>query len=49
MTKPAAIRIAPNVWRIPAARFDFVDIYAFVDDDEQVTLVDKAAALTART
>ncbi|MEY9860082.1 glyoxylase-like metal-dependent hydrolase (beta-lactamase superfamily II) [Catenulispora sp. GAS73] len=40
MSKEAAIRIAPNVWRIPAARFDFVNIYALVDDDGQVTLVD---------
>ena len=40
MSKEAAIRIAPNVWRIPAARFDFVNIYALVDEDGQVTLVD---------
>lgn len=40
MPKDAAHRIAPNVWRIPAARFDFVNIYALVDDDGQVTLVD---------
>lgn len=40
MGKEAAIRIAPNVWRIPAARFDFVNIFALVDDDGQVTLVD---------
>lgn len=40
MAKPAAIEIATNVWRIPAAPFDFVNIYAFIDDDGQVTLVD---------
>jgi glyoxylase-like metal-dependent hydrolase (beta-lactamase superfamily II) len=40
MPAPAAIEVAPNVWRIPAAPFDFVNIYAFVDDDGQVTVVD---------
>lgn len=40
MSKEAAIRIAPDVWRIPAARFDFVNIYALVDEDGRVTLVD---------
>jgi glyoxylase-like metal-dependent hydrolase (beta-lactamase superfamily II) len=40
MPAPAAYQVAPNVWRIPAAPFDFVNIYAFVDDDGQVTLVD---------
>ena len=40
MGRQAAIRIAPGIWRIPAARFDFVNIYALVDDDGQVTLVD---------
>ncbi|GLY88376.1 MBL fold metallo-hydrolase [Actinoallomurus iriomotensis] len=40
MAKPAAYEIAPNVWRIPAAPFDFVNIYALVDDDGQVSLVD---------
>jgi glyoxylase-like metal-dependent hydrolase (beta-lactamase superfamily II) len=40
MAKPAAHQIAPNVWRIPAAAFDFVNIYALVDDDGQVSLVD---------
>jgi glyoxylase-like metal-dependent hydrolase (beta-lactamase superfamily II) len=40
MSRQAAIRIAPGIWRIPAARFDFVNIYALVDDDGQVTLVD---------
>jgi glyoxylase-like metal-dependent hydrolase (beta-lactamase superfamily II) len=40
MANPAAYQIAPNVWRIPAAPFDFVNMYAFVDDDGQVSLVD---------
>ena len=40
MSAPAAYQVAPNVWRIPAAPFDFVNIYAFVDEDGQVTLVD---------
>lgn len=40
MSKDAALQIAPRVWRIPAARFDFVNIYALVDDDGSVTLVD---------
>lgn len=40
MAKPAAYRIAPNIWRIPAAAFDFVNVYALVDQDGRVTLVD---------
>lgn len=36
----AAYEIAPGIWRIPAAPFDFVNIYAFVDADGQVSLVD---------
>jgi glyoxylase-like metal-dependent hydrolase (beta-lactamase superfamily II) len=40
MAKTPAYQIAPNVWRIPAAAFDFVNIYALVEDDGQVTLVD---------
>jgi glyoxylase-like metal-dependent hydrolase (beta-lactamase superfamily II) len=40
MSALAAYQVAPNVWRIPAAPFDFVNIYAFVDHDGQVTLVD---------
>jgi glyoxylase-like metal-dependent hydrolase (beta-lactamase superfamily II) len=40
MSKPAAYEIAPNVWRIPAAPFDFLNIYALIDDDGQVSLVD---------
>lgn len=40
MSKTAAIRVAPGIWRIPAAPFDFVNVYALVDEDGQVTLVD---------
>jgi glyoxylase-like metal-dependent hydrolase (beta-lactamase superfamily II) len=40
MSNPAAYEIAPNVWRIPAAPFDFVNIYALVGDDGQVSLID---------
>jgi glyoxylase-like metal-dependent hydrolase (beta-lactamase superfamily II) len=40
MSRSAAYEVAPNVWRIPAAPFDFVNIYALVDDDGQVSLVD---------
>jgi glyoxylase-like metal-dependent hydrolase (beta-lactamase superfamily II) len=40
MAASAAHQIAPNVWRIPCAPFDFVNSYALVDDDGQVTLVD---------
>src|ERR1051325_6968376 len=47
MAKPAAYEIAPDVWRIPAAPFDFVNIYAFVDDDGQVSLVDTGTTSSA--
>jgi glyoxylase-like metal-dependent hydrolase (beta-lactamase superfamily II) len=40
MPASAAHQIAPNVWRIPRAAFDFVNSYALVDDDGRVTLVD---------
>jgi glyoxylase-like metal-dependent hydrolase (beta-lactamase superfamily II) len=40
MAKPAAFQLVPAVWRIPAAPFDFVNIFALIDDDGQVTLVD---------
>jgi glyoxylase-like metal-dependent hydrolase (beta-lactamase superfamily II) len=40
MAKPAAYQIAPNVWRIPALPWDFVNIFVLVDDDGQVSLVD---------
>lgn len=35
----AAVTLAPGVFRIPTMR-DFINSYAFVDDDGQVTLVD---------
>ena len=34
-----AIEIAPRVYRIPTLG-DFINSYALVDDDEQVTLID---------
>ncbi len=40
MSNPAALRVAPDLWRIPVAPFQFVNVYAFVDQDGQVTLVD---------
>lgn len=40
MPTSAAYQITPNVWRIPCAAFNFVNSYALVDDDGQVTLVD---------
>lgn len=36
---PPAIELAPGVWRIPTAG-DFINSFAFVDDDGSVTLVD---------
>jgi glyoxylase-like metal-dependent hydrolase (beta-lactamase superfamily II) len=35
-----AIRLAEHVYRIPTTPFDFVNTFAFVDDDGSVTLVD---------
>jgi glyoxylase-like metal-dependent hydrolase (beta-lactamase superfamily II) len=40
MTDQAAYELARNVWRIPAGPADFVNIFALVDDDGRVTLVD---------
>lgn len=34
------MQLAPGVWRIPTAPRDLVNTFAFVDDDDQVTLVD---------
>lgn len=39
MAKPAAVLLAPGVWRIPLLG-DFVNGFMFRDDDGQVTLVD---------
>jgi glyoxylase-like metal-dependent hydrolase (beta-lactamase superfamily II) len=38
--QPAAHEMAPGVWRIAAAPYDFVNVMAFVGDDGQVALVD---------
>lgn len=40
MGKAAAVEVVPGVWRIPTAPRDFINSYAFVDDDGSVTLVD---------
>jgi glyoxylase-like metal-dependent hydrolase (beta-lactamase superfamily II) len=40
VANPAAYQLAANVWRIPAAPFDFVNVFALVDDLGQVTMVD---------
>jgi glyoxylase-like metal-dependent hydrolase (beta-lactamase superfamily II) len=40
MAKVPAHQIVPNIWRIPATGFDFVNIYALTADDGSVTLVD---------
>lgn len=47
MSKEAAYEIAKNIWRIPAAPFDFVNIYALVEDDGRVTLVDTGVKSSA--
>ncbi|MBR7838583.1 MBL fold metallo-hydrolase [Actinospica durhamensis] len=48
MSKPAALCVAPNLWRIPVAPFSFVNVYAFVEDDGQVTLVDTGMKSSAK-
>ncbi|MGH3413697.1 MAG: MBL fold metallo-hydrolase [Marmoricola sp.] len=40
MARTPAVQLAPNVWRIPTAVKDYVNSFAFVDDDGSVTLVD---------
>lgn len=40
MAPPVAQQLSPQVWRIPAAPLDFVNVFALLDDDGQVTLVD---------
>jgi glyoxylase-like metal-dependent hydrolase (beta-lactamase superfamily II) len=40
MAKAPAVQLAANVWRIPTAPRDFVNSFAFVEDDGSVTLVD---------
>lgn len=36
----AFVRLAPGVYRIPLAPLDFINAFAFIHDDGQVTLVD---------
>jgi len=40
MARPPAYELAPGVWRIPTTPGDYVNVFAFRDDDGQVTLVD---------
>lgn len=40
MGRPPATELAPGVYRIPTTPGDYVNVFAFVDDDGQVTLVD---------
>lgn len=40
MATPAAVELAPDVWRIPTMGRDLVNSFAFVDPDGRVTLVD---------
>ncbi|MFJ6168197.1 MBL fold metallo-hydrolase [Micromonospora orduensis] len=44
MTRPPAVPLVPNVWRIPTVGRSAVNSYAFVDDDGSVTLVDCGVA-----
>jgi glyoxylase-like metal-dependent hydrolase (beta-lactamase superfamily II) len=47
MARETASKLAPDVWRIPAAPFDFVNIFALIDDDGQVSLVDAGTTSSA--
>ncbi len=40
MSGPAAIALAPGVWRVPTAPKDLVNSFVFRDEDGQLTLVD---------
>ncbi|WP_091089521.1 MBL fold metallo-hydrolase [Micromonospora nigra] len=40
MASPAAVALAPGVWRIPTLGRSMINSYALVDDDGSVTLVD---------
>jgi glyoxylase-like metal-dependent hydrolase (beta-lactamase superfamily II) len=40
MSRPPAVALAPHVWRIPTVGRDYVNSFAFTDDDGGVTLVD---------
>ena len=43
MAKPAAVQLAPGVWRIPLIG-DYVNGFMLRDDDGQVTLIDMGIA-----
>lgn len=47
MAKPAAVPLAPGVWRIPLIG-DYVNGFMFRDDDGQVTLVDMGVASSGK-
>ena len=34
MARPPAVELAPQVWRIPTVGRDYVNSFAFVDDEE---------------
>lgn len=40
MSRPAAVELAPGIWRIPTVGRDYVNSFALVDDDGSVTLID---------
>ncbi len=40
MARTPAVEVVPGLYRIPTAPADFVNSFAFVDEDGQVTLVD---------
>lgn len=40
MADPAAIRLAPGLWRVPTAPFDLVNSYIVSADDGSLTVVD---------
>src|SRR3954451_801407 len=40
MGTPAAVELAPNVWRVPTVRWDLVNTIVLRDDDGRITLVD---------
>ncbi|MEY9887920.1 glyoxylase-like metal-dependent hydrolase (beta-lactamase superfamily II) [Catenulispora sp. MAP5-51] len=40
MASQAAFQLTPQIWRIPAGPFDFVNSFAILEDDGRVALVD---------
>ena len=40
MSRPPATRLADGIWRIPTVGKDFVNSFAFVEEDGSVTLID---------